>query len=248
MILSPDKKNQDLLGTVVEFAYAEYGSALEMLAAAKRAKSPKLKIGYIRHALDEYRHTGLLFQVSSNQIKKGVGQFKREYKFSPQNVILKGYVDKEGFLVEKFPLKKFVEFVYSNEYLAKESFDYLSKRIGDAKSIETLKNIMDDELNHADDSQATLEAIQKDELVHHGMAKKFYESKFPNAKLQIAFKREKIKNRFRMFYYRNLRFLNKVFDPILNFIINIFGKVVNLISVPDKDKRNLMSSNSNSVV
>ena len=248
MILSPDKKNQDLLGTVVEFAYAEYGSALEMLAAAKRAKSPKLKIGYIRHALDEYRHTGLLFQVLSNQIKKGVGQFKREYKFSPQNVILKGYVDKEGFLVEKFPLKKFVEFVYSNEYLAKESFDYLSKRIGDAKSIETLKNIMDDELNHADDSQATLEAIQKDELVHHGMAKKFYESKFPNAKLQIAFKREKIKNRFRMFYYRNLRFLNKVFDPILNFIINIFGKVVNLISVPDKEKRNLMSSNSNSVV
>jgi len=248
MILSPDKKNQDLLGTVVEFAYAEYGSALEMLAAAKRAKSPKLKIGYIRHALDEYRHTGLLFQVLSNQVKKGVGQFKREYKFSPQNVILKGYVDKEGFLVEKFPLKKFVEFVYSNEYLAKESFDYLSKRIGDAKSIETLKNIMDDELNHADDSQATLEAIQKDELVHHGMAKKFYESKFPNAKLQIAFKREKIKNKFRMFYYKNLRFLNKVFDPILNFIINIFGKVVNLISVPDKDKRNLMSSNSNSVV
>ena len=145
-------------------------------------KSPKLKIGYIRHALDEYRHTGLLFQVLSNQVKKGVGQFKREYKFSPQNVILKGYVDKEGFLVEKFPLKKFVEFVYSNEYLAKESFDYLSKRIGDAKSIQTLKNIMDDELNHADDSEATLAAIQKDELVHHGMAKKFYESKFPNAK------------------------------------------------------------------
>mgnify|MGYP006189835563 FL=1 len=248
MILSPDKNNQDLLGTIVEFAYAEYGSALEMLAAAKKAKSSKLKIGYIRHALDEYRHTGLLFQVLSNQVKKGVGQFKREYKFSPQNVIHKGYVDKEAYLVEKFPLKKFVEFVYSNEYLAKESFDYLSKRIGDAKSVETLKNIMKDELNHADDSEATLEAIQKDELVHHGMAKKFYESKFPNAKLQIAFKREKIKNRFRMFYYKNLRFLNKVFDPILNFIINIFGKVVNLISLPDKDKRNLMSSNSNSVV
>ena len=248
MILSPDKNNQDLLGTIVEFAYAEYGSALEMLAAAKKAKSSKLKIGYIRHALDEYIHTGLLFQVLSNQVKKGVGQFKREYKFSPQNVIHKGYVDKEAYLVEKFPLKKFVEFVYSNEYLAKESFDYLSKRIGDAKSVETLKNIMKDELNHADDSEATLEAIQKDELVHHGMAKKFYESKFPNAKLQIAFKREKIKNRFRMFYYKNLRFLNKVFDPILNFIINIFGKVVNLISVPDKDKRNLMSSNSNSVL
>ena len=85
-----------------------------------------------------------------------------------------------------------------------------------------------------------LDAIQKDELVHHGMAKKFYESKFPEARLQIAFKREKMKNRFRMFYYKNLKFLNKIFDPILNFIINVFGKVVNLISIPDKDKRNLI--------
>ena len=83
MILSPEKNN-DLLGTLVEFAYAEYGSALEMLAAAKRAESPKLKLGYIRHASDEYRHTALIFKVLSNQIRKGVGNFKREYKFSHQ--------------------------------------------------------------------------------------------------------------------------------------------------------------------
>ena len=248
MFLQPNNNKLNLYNTLVEFAYAEYGSALEMLTAAKKTNSPKLKLGYIRHALDEYRHAGLLFQVLSNQVKNGVGEFKREYKFSPQNVILKGYVDKENFLVEKLSLKKFVEFVYSNEYLAKESFDYLSKRISDTKSIKTLKNIMADELNHADDSESTLEAIQKDELVHHGMAKKFYESKFPDAKLQIAFKREKLKNKFRMFYFRNLKFLNKIFDPILNLIINIFGKIVNLISLPDKGKRNLMSSNSNSVV
>ena len=172
MILTPEKNN-DLLGTLVEFAYAEYGSALEMLAAAKRAKSPKLKLGYIRHASDEYRHTALIFKVLSNQIRKGVGKFKREYKFSPQNVILKGYVDKNGFLVEKYSLQKFVEFVYSNEYLAKESFDYLSKRIGDKESLNTLEKIMEDELHHADDSQSTLDDIMKDELVHHGMAKKF---------------------------------------------------------------------------
>ena len=54
---------------------------------------------------------------------------------------------------------------------------------------------MEDELHHADDSQSTLDDIMKDELVRHGMAKKFYESKFPASKLQKAFKREKIKNR-----------------------------------------------------
>ena len=247
MILSPEK-NSDLLGTLVEFAYAEYGSALEMLAAAKKAKSPKLKIGYIKHASDEYRHTALIFKVLSNQVKRGVGKFRREYKFSPQNVVTKGYVDKEGFLVEKLSLKKFVEFVYSNEFLAKESFDDLSKRIKDKDSLDTLNSIMKDELNHADDSIDTLENIMKDELVHHGMAKKFYESKFPDSKLQIAFKRERYKNKLRLFYYKNLRILNKIFDPILNFLINSFGNVVKLISIPDTKEKNLMLTNSKSVV
>ena len=247
MILTPEK-NRDLLGTLVEFAYAEYGSALEMLAAAKKAKSPKLKLGYIRHASDEYRHTALIFKVLSNQIRKGIGTFKRDYKFSPQNVILKGYVDKEGYLVEKLSLKKFVEFVYSNEFLAKESFDDLSKRIGDKESLKTIDRIMQDELHHADDSQTTLNDIMKDELVHHGMAKKFYESKFPESKLQRAFKREKMKNKLRLFYYKNAKFLNKIFDPIMNFLITCFGKIVNLINTPKNDNQNLMSKNSKSVV
>ena len=247
MILTPEK-NRDLLGTLVEFAYAEYGSALEMLAAAKKAKSSKLKLGYIKHASDEYRHTALIFKVLSNQIRKGIGDFKREYKFSPQNVILKGYVDKDAYLVEKLSLKKFVEFVYSNEFLAKESFDALSKRIGDKESLKTINKIMQDELHHADDSQTTLNDIMKDEEVHHGMAKKFYESKFPNSKLQRAFRREKLKNKLRLFYYKNAKFLNRIFDPIMNFFIICFGKIVNLINIPKNDNQNLMSKNSKSVV
>ena len=88
----------------------------------------------------------------------------------------------------------------------------------------------------------------KDELVHHGMARKFYESKFPNAKLGIAFKRAKIKNRFRLFYFKNLIFLNKIFDPILNILISSFGKIVNLIKIPKTTNENLMSNNPNSAV
>ena len=49
MILTP-QKNSNIYKTLVEFGYAEYGSALEMLAAAKKAESPRLKIGYINHA------------------------------------------------------------------------------------------------------------------------------------------------------------------------------------------------------
>ena len=107
---------------------------------------------------------------------------------------------------------------------------------------------MQDELHHADDSQTTLNDIMKDELVHHGMAKKFYEAKFPEAKLQKAFKREMLKNKFRVFYYKNVKFLNKIFDPILNFLITCFGRIVNLIIIPNTNKQNLMSNNPKSVV
>ena len=69
MILAPGK-NKDLLATLVEFGYAEYGSALEMLAAAKSTESPKTKIGYINHALDEYRHAALIFKVLNIQINQ----------------------------------------------------------------------------------------------------------------------------------------------------------------------------------
>ena len=69
MILIPENNN-NLYRTLVEFGYAEYGSALEMLAAAKKAESPKLKIGYINHAIDEYRHSALIFKVLDNEIKK----------------------------------------------------------------------------------------------------------------------------------------------------------------------------------
>ena len=112
MILAPGK-NKDLLATLVEFGYAEYGSALEMLAAAKSTESPKAKIGYINHALDEYRHAALIFKVLNIQINQGIGEFQKSYIFAPQHVVSKGYVDKGGFLVEKLDNKKFIEFVYS---------------------------------------------------------------------------------------------------------------------------------------
>ena len=40
-----------------EFSAAECASALEMLYASKNTKNKKLSIGFIRHALDEYKHS-----------------------------------------------------------------------------------------------------------------------------------------------------------------------------------------------
>ena len=68
----------------------------------------------------------------------------------PQHVVSKGYVDKTNFLVEKLKLKNFVEFVYTNEFLAKDSFDALIKRIQNTDSLKILKQIASEEEGHAD--------------------------------------------------------------------------------------------------
>ncbi len=227
------QEGKDLLGTLNEFAYAEYGSFLEILALAKKAKSSRRKFGFIKHALDEYRHSSLFFKILSNQAKRGVGKFKREYRYFPQNVIIKGYVDKEGFLIEKLSLKKLLEFVYANELMVKETFDRIKK----------INSIMKDE-----ESINILNSMMKDEMDHHGQAKKLYEIKFPNSKLQIALKKERIKRNFRLINFHNMKLLNKIFDPIINFFISCFGKIVNLIFIPDSNNENLMALNPKSVI
>jgi hypothetical protein len=227
------REGKDLLGTLNEFAYAEYGSFLEILALAKKAKSSRRKFGFIKHALDEYRHSSLFFKILSNQAKRGVGKFKREYRYFPQNVIIKGYVDKEGFLIEKLSLKKLLEFVYANELMVKETFDRLKK----------INSIIQDE-----ESINILNSIMKDELDHHGQAKKLYEIKFPDSKLQFALKKERIKRNFRLINFHNIKFLNKIFDLIINFFISCFGKIINLITVPDSKNENLMTLDPQSVI
>ena len=227
------REGKDLLGTLNEFAYAEYGSFLEILALAKKAKSSRRKFGFIKHALDEYRHSSLFFKILSNQAKRGVGKFKREYRYFPQNVIIKGYVDKEGFLIEKLSLKKLLEFVYANELMVKETFDRLKK----------INSIVQDE-----ESINILNGIMKDELDHHGQAKKLYEIKFPDSKLQFALKKERIKRNLRLINFHNIKFLNKIFDPIVNFFISCFGKIINLITVPDSKNENLMTLDPQSVI
>ena len=112
------------------------------------------------------------------------------------NVVQKGYVDKDGFLVEKLKNKAFVEFVFSNEYLAKEAFQALSKRVKDSESKNILQNIMDEEDGHAESSVETLDEIMIDEDKHWGLAKKYHEKAFPKANLKIAFFRERVKKYF----------------------------------------------------
>ena len=198
--------------------------------------------------MDEYRHSKLIFDVLNNEVKRNNDFFKKEFRFSPQNVVLKGYVDKRSFLVEKLKQKNFVEFVYTNEFLAKDSFDSLIKRIKNKESLKILKQISQEEENHADYSVETLNNIMKEEDRHWTFAKLFYDKKFPNSNLQSAFRKEKLKNKFRTFYYKNVMFLNKIFDPIINGLILIFGSITILLKPNSSSNKNLMTISEKSVI
>ena len=81
----------------------------------------------------------------------------------------------------------------------------------------------------------------KEEDRHWTFAKLFYDKKFTDSNLQIAFKKEKLKNKFRMFYFKNVMFLNKIFDPIINGLILIFGSITILLKSNSSSNKNLMT-------
>ena len=97
MFLQPNNNKLNLYNTLVEFAYAEYGSALEMLAAAKKTESPKLKVGYINHALDEYRHSKLIFEVLNNEVTRNGDFFKKNLSLFHKMLFQKAILIKEIF-------------------------------------------------------------------------------------------------------------------------------------------------------
>ena len=48
------KKDIDVINVLYETAHAEYGSALEMLAACKKSSNSSLAFGYFYHSKDDY--------------------------------------------------------------------------------------------------------------------------------------------------------------------------------------------------
>ena len=98
----------------------------------------------------------------------------------------KGYGSDKGYLVENLSEKRFIEFIYSNELLAKKSFDGIYA-------------LMKDE-----DDRTSIQSIMTDELRHHGSAGAYYRKNYPPSNLSRAFLREKVLNKGRKFYKKNL--------------------------------------------
>ena len=230
------KKSKSALPVFYETAHAELASALEMLAACKLTESPKQSFGYFMHAKDEYNHARSFFEMLSKRGKKASIEIARDFRFTPPSLITKGYISKEGFLIETMKLKDFIAFVYTNELLAKSSFENILNLVG-----------------HSTEEGRTISSIMADELRHHGMAKKFFLNHYPILQpwqLMIYRTKETINNKGRKIYDANLKFLDKLLTPLYKTMAYLAGTMARKLNLNEfkRKGKNLMNISSNSIL
>ena len=151
MFKSIQNSNLDKLknGTILpgrqalDFALAEFSSAIEMLQAAKLVESKSLARGFVNHALDEYRHTEFFKQLINTDMSDGL-------RFDPRLSIALNFVNPEKYLFEANSLERFTAFVAINEASALRLFSKIRPVIGNAN--DDIKNeidtIIDEEATH----------------------------------------------------------------------------------------------------
>ncbi len=229
-------KSQSELPIFYETAHAELASALEMLAACKVTESPKQAFGYFMHAKDEYNHARSFFEMLSKRVTKASIEIARDCRFTPPSLITKGYISKKGFLIETMKLKDFIAFVYTNELLAKSSFENILIIVG-----------------HSTQEGRRILSIMADELRHHGMAKKFFLNHYPALQpWQLMFYRTKetIHNKGRKIYDANLKFLDRLLTPLYRAMAYLAGTMAMKLNLNEfkRKGKNLMNISPGSIL
>jgi len=191
-----------------EFAAAEFSSAVEMLFAAKTVNNKKLSDGFMRHALDEYKHY-VIFTNIKNQIISEYKINKKELSFVPSHIYNKGYIYKDHFIFEEKKLNDFAIFVGANEEVAEKKLIAFSNHLKEHRpsAFKEIQNILKDEDRHA-----------KYSLKFAKNNNNFFEYKIKLAK-------EKLLSFLRHIYANSLNKLSFIFNPILMTIIVLISFV-----------------------
>ena len=191
-----------------EFAAAEFSSAIEMLFAAKVVDNKKLSNGFIRHALDEYKHCSIFTNIK-NQMISEYKISKKELNFIPNHIYNKGYIYKDHFIFEKKKLNDFAIFIGANEEIAEKKLIAFSDHLKENKPLayKQIQNILKDEERHADYSLKFA---------------KNYNSPFI---FKIKLAKEKTLSFFRHIYANSLNKLSFIFNPILISILILISFV-----------------------
>ena len=133
---------------ILDFSLAEICSGIEMVQAAKLSNSASLAVGFIRHAVDEYRHASIFNNISHKiSVRHELIGLNRYLAINAYN---KKYVDRSIFLFEKKSFGRFSIFVYISETYAAKHFNNIVTKDSILNEAEKLliKSILNDEKNH----------------------------------------------------------------------------------------------------
>ena len=205
-----------------EFASAEFSSAIEMLFAAKVVDNKKLSNGFIRHALDEYKHCSIFTKIK-NQIISEYKINKKELSFIPNHIYNKGYIYKDHFIFEKKKLNDFAIFIGANEEIAEKKLIAFTNHLKEHKPIayKQIQNILKDEERHAEYSL------------------RFAKNNNGPFLYKIKLAKEKILSFFRHIYANSLNKFSFIFNPILISILIL----ISFITLFLKLKKNTTDNN-----
>ena len=200
-----------------EFASAEFSSAIEMLFAAKAVNNEKLSKGFIRHALDEYKHCSIFIKIK-NQIISEYKINKKELSFIPNHIYNKGYIYKDHFIFEKKKLNDFAIFVGANEEIAEKKLIAFTNHLKEYKPF----------------AYKQIQEILKDEEKHAEYSLRFAKKNNSFLSYKIKLTKEKISSFFRHIYANSLNKFFFIFKPILISIIILISFVTFFLDLKKK--------------
>ncbi|MEC7947964.1 MAG: hypothetical protein VX265_10375 [Myxococcota bacterium] len=146
---------------LLAFSRAEQGSALDMLAAVRSTQRRDLRLKYFRHAMDEWRHSGLFRRAASQQ---GVIDATESGRDEAGLLLEHGIVGGRT-LFERMGELDFLAFVYVAESDAVEQFDvYRTNDLPDEHTRGVLPAILKDEAFHVSYSRQELLRTQDGDL------------------------------------------------------------------------------------
>ena len=236
-VIIKNKKNSQSLSSFLDFAFAEFSSAIEMLQAAKMTDNKNLAKRFLNHSLDEFKHTNFFLRCLNNLKIKG--EIKRNLKFDTKLVYSLGFINKNYFLFDKYSLSQFCVFIMINESQALKLFTQIRKMnvIKDIDDKKSLRNIILEEKKHLKEARKNnlldeqYTQLLEDEKRHVSLSDNFSKKINNSNKYKLLSTKFLIENKFRHFVSKNV-FINS----IINYVISL---IIILLTLPFKLALNL---------
>ncbi len=231
-----NKSSRSLQQALHDFSIAEFSSAIEMLHAAKRrdaeSESTAMTAGFIRHALDEYKHTEMFRAIIKLLASSNVSN-TFDTRFIPLMTVTNGYINPGNFLYDRFALDRFSIFIGVNEGSAHHLFTKLQKRF-----LQTESTHLSEE--HLDTINSTFDSILRDEKRHAEYALRYSRENVPKWRFRYLMTHEKIATKIRSLYASQAKVNFFIAKFIYMFIITMMYPLRRSIYLPKKQDVNLL--------